>query len=69
MKTPVARICLVSKRFLLVGLFFNYAIADDLYNLFFPDKTGPKIKRGQDLDFYLCFNFFWHFVKSKIMKL
>jgi hypothetical protein len=36
------RIYLVSKRFFGVPTFFNYAIADGLYNLLFPDKTGIK---------------------------
>jgi len=40
LKMLVERIYLVSKRFFGVPTFFNYAIADGLYNLLFPDKTG-----------------------------
>ncbi len=43
----VERIYLVSKRFFGVPTFFNYAIADGLYNLLFPDKTGIKDARGK----------------------
>src|SRR5208283_5040794 len=42
LKLLVERIYLVSKRFFGVPTFFNYAIADGLYNLLFPDKTGIK---------------------------
>jgi len=62
--TPKAKKCLqlsnigVSKRFFGVPTFFNYAIADGLYNLLFPDKTGIKITpRNKSPDFQLCFNF------------
>jgi hypothetical protein len=54
----VKRIFLVSKRFFGVPSFFNYAIADGIYNLLFPDKTalwGVK-QTGLD-DFQLCFDF------------
>ncbi len=57
LKILVERIFLVSKRFFAVPSFFNYAIADGLYNLLFPDKTGLKTKRGNTQDFQLCFNF------------
>jgi len=57
LKLLVERIFLVSKRFFGVPSFFNYAIADGLYNLLFPDKTGLKAKRGKTEDFQLCFSF------------
>ena len=57
LKLLVERIFLVSKRFFGVPSFFNYAIADGLYNLLFPDKSGLKIKKGKTEDFQLCFNF------------
>lgn len=57
LKILVERIFLVSKRFFGVPSFFNYAIADGLYNLLFPDKKGLKLKRDQSEDFQLCFNF------------
>lgn len=58
LKMLVERIFLVSKRFFGVPSFFNYAIADGIYNLLFPDKTalwGVK-QTGLD-DFQLCFDF------------
>ena len=57
LKLLVERIFLVSKRFFGVPSFFNYAIADGLYNILFPDKTGLKTKRGNTQYFQLCFNF------------
>jgi hypothetical protein len=57
LKLLVERIFLVSKRFFGVPSFFNYAIADGLYNLLFPDKTGLKAKRDKTEDFQLCFSF------------
>lgn len=57
LKLLVERIFLVSKRFFGVPSFFNYAIADGLYNLLFPDKTGLKIRRDKTEDFQLCFSF------------
>ena len=58
LKMLVERIYLVSKRFFGVPTFFNYAIADGLYNLLFPDKTGIKIvPKNKSPDFQLCFNF------------
>ncbi len=40
LKLLVERIILVSKRFFGVLNFFNYAVADGIYNLLFPDKTA-----------------------------
>jgi hypothetical protein len=57
LKLLVERIFLVSKRFFGVPSFFNYAIADGLYNLLFPDKRGLKIKTDKTEDFQLCFSF------------
>lgn len=54
----VERIFLVSKRFLGVPSLFNYAIADGIYNLLYPDKTALRgIKQNSLDDFQLCFNF------------
>ncbi len=57
-KMLVERIYLVSKRFFGVPTFFNYAIADGLYNLLFPDKTGihPPGKANNP-EFQLRFSF------------
>jgi hypothetical protein len=57
LKILVERIFLVSKRFFGVPSFFNYAMADGLYNLLFPDKRGLKTKRGDTQNFQLSFNF------------
>ncbi len=58
LKMLVERIYIVSKRFFGVPTFFNYAIADGLYNLLSPDKTGIKaVPRNKSPDFQLCFNF------------
>ncbi|MGD9578622.1 MAG: hypothetical protein AB7Y74_10255 [Syntrophorhabdus sp.] len=58
LKVLVERIYLVSKRFFGVPTFFNYAIADGLYNLLFPDKTGINhIPRREKPDFQLSFPF------------
>ena len=58
LKMLVERIYLVSKRFFGVPTFFNYAIADGLYKLLFPDKTGIKMSRkAKNPDFQLCFSF------------
>jgi len=58
LKLLVERVFLVSKRFFGVPSFFNYAIADGIYNLLFPDKTAL---RGLPLnsidDFQLRFEF------------
>ena len=57
LKILVERIFLVSKRFFGVPSFFNYAIADGLYNLLFPDKKGLNLKKDKTQDFQLCFSF------------
>lgn len=58
LKMLVERIFLVSKRFFGVPSFFNYAIADGIYNLLFPDKTALQgIKPITIDDFQLCFEF------------
>lgn len=58
LKMSVERIFLVSKRFFGVPSFFNYAIADGIYNLPFPDKTALQgIKPNTVDDFQLCFEF------------
>jgi hypothetical protein len=58
LKMLVERIFLVSKRFFGVPSFFNYAIADGIYNLLFPDKTALHgIKPATIDDFQLCFDF------------
>ncbi len=58
LKMLVERIYLVSKRFFGVPTFFNYAIADGLYNLLFPDKTGiNNVLKAKQPDFQLRFSF------------
>lgn len=58
LKMPVERIFLVSKRFFGVPTFFNYAIADGIFNLLYPDKTALRgIKPNIIDDFQLCFEF------------
>ena len=58
LKVLVERIYLVSKRFFGVPTFFNYAVADGLYNLLFPDKTGINhIPRKEKPEFQLSFPF------------
>lgn len=58
MKVLIERIYLVSKRFFGVPTFFNYAIADGLYNLLFPDKTGiHTLRKAPKPEFQLCFAF------------
>jgi len=58
LKMLVERIYLVSKRFFGVPTFFNYAIADGLYNLLFPDKTGiHEAIKAKKPDFQLQFSF------------
>jgi hypothetical protein len=44
LKMLVERIFLVSKRFFGVPSFFNYAIADGIFNLLYPDKSALHIK-------------------------
>ena len=56
-KMLAERIYLVSKRFFGVPTFLNYAIADGLYNLLFPDKTGVNaLARAKKAEFQLCFS-------------
>lgn len=58
LKMLVERIFIVSKRFFGVPSFFNYAIADGIYNLLFPDKTALQGIRSNTIDdFQLCFDF------------
>jgi hypothetical protein len=58
LKMLVERIFLVSKRFFGVPSFFNYAIADGIFNLLYPDKTALLGIREDHLDdFQLCFEF------------
>jgi hypothetical protein len=58
LKMLVERIFIVSKRFFGVPSFFNYAIADGIYNLLYPDKTALRgIKLNSLDDFQLCFDF------------
>jgi len=58
LKMVVERIYLVSKRFFGVPTFFNYAIADGLYNLLFPDKAGIKeAPSAKKPEFQLHFSF------------
>lgn len=58
LKMLMERIYLVSKRFFGVPTFFNYAIADGLYNLLFPDKMGiSEIAKAKKPEFQLCFSF------------
>ncbi len=58
LKLLVERVFLVSKRFFGVPSFFNYAIADGIFNLLFPDKTALRglSPTGMD-DFQLRFEF------------
>ena len=58
LKMLVERIFLVSKRFFGVPSFFNYAIADGIFNLLYPDKTALRgIKPNSLDDFQLRFEF------------
>jgi hypothetical protein len=58
LKMLVERIFIVSKRFFGVPSFFNYAIADGIFNLLYPDKTALRgIKPNSLDDFQLCFDF------------
>lgn len=60
LKILVERIFIVSKRFFGIPSFFNYAIADGLYNLLFPDKIGLthiKENRKKTSGFQLSFDF------------
>jgi hypothetical protein len=58
LKILVERVYLVSKRFFGVPTFFNYAIADGIYTLLFPDRTGiHHIQRTEKPEFQLSFPF------------
>ena len=58
LKMLVERIFIVSKRFFGVPSFFNYAIADGIFNLLYPDKTALRGIQSHNLDdFQLCFDF------------
>ena len=58
LKMLVERIFILSKRFFGVPSFFNYAIADGMFNLLYPDKTALRgIKQNSLDDFQLCFDF------------
>jgi len=58
LKMLVERIFILSKRFFGVPSFFNYAIADGIFNLLYPDKTALRgIKQNSFDDFQLCFDF------------
>jgi hypothetical protein len=58
LKMLVERIFILSKRFFGVPSFFNYAIADGIFNLLYPDKTALRgIKENSIDDFQLRFNF------------
>jgi hypothetical protein len=58
LKLLVERIFIVSKRFFGVPSFFNYAIADGIFNLLYPDKTALRGTKPNNLDdFQLCFDF------------
>jgi hypothetical protein len=58
LKMLVERIFIVSKRFFGVPSFFNYAIADGIFNLLYPDKTALRGIQPHGLDdFQLCFDF------------
>jgi hypothetical protein len=53
----VESVFLVSRRFLGVPSFLNYAIADGIYNLFYPDKTAEREIKPKNLDdFQLSFD-------------
>ena len=57
-KMLVERVYLVSKRFFGVPTFFNYAIADGLYNLLFADKTEvDNALKAKKPEFQLSFSF------------
>jgi hypothetical protein len=58
LKMLVERIFIVPKSFFGVPSFFNYAIADGIYNLLYPNKTALRgIKPDSLDDFQLCFDF------------
>lgn len=54
----IERIFWVPKRFFGVPSFFNYAIADGIFNMLYPDKTALRaIKQNNLDDFQLRFDF------------
>ena len=58
LKMLVVRIFLASKRFFGVPSFFDYPIADRMFNLLYPNKTALWAIRQDHLDdFQLCFGF------------
>jgi hypothetical protein len=58
LKVLIQRAYLVSKRFFGIPTFFNYAIADGLYNLLLSDRAGIKnIQKAEKPEFQLCFSF------------
>ncbi len=58
LKILIEKIYLFSKRFFGVPSFFNYAIADGIYNLLFPDKTALNLKIPKVCTvFQLCLDF------------
>ena len=58
LKMLVERIFILSKRFFGVPSFFNYAIADGIFNLLYPHKTAFRgIKQNSFDDFQVCFDF------------
>ena len=58
LKLLVERVFLVSKRFFGVPSFFNYAIADGISNILFPDKTALRGLSHSGIDaFQLRFEF------------
>jgi hypothetical protein len=58
LKLMMERIFIVSKRFFGVPSFFNYAIADGIYNLLYPDKTALRGLKPKTVDdFQLSINF------------
>jgi hypothetical protein len=58
LKLLVERIFIVSKRFFGVPSFFNYAIADGIFNLLYPEQTALwGIKPTSVDDSQLCFAF------------
>jgi len=62
----VERVFLLSKRFFGVPSFFNYAIADGIFNLLFPDKTGLRgLSHAGMNDFKLHLEFGQHSENSK----
>lgn len=70
LKVLMGRVYLVSKRFSGMPTFFNYAIADGLYNLHFPYKTGiHALKKDTKPGFQLWVDFWKEAVQAKLRKL